>query len=160
ALIVVGDTTPESITAKLEEELASWKPGEAPKYEVPEPPSAKGVSVYLVDKPSAAQSVLAAGLVGPPRSTPDYFPLTVMNAVLGGQFSSRINLNLREEKGYTYGARTHFAFRIGPGPFDAGCSVATKDTAAALAEMVKELTDITGPRPVTDAELAFAKENL
>src|SRR5262249_38508020 len=93
-------------------------------------------------------------------STPDYFPLTVMNAVLGGQFSSRINLNLREEKGYTYGARTHFAFRIGPGPFDAGCSVATKDTAAALAEMVKELTDITGPSPVPDADLAFAKENL
>jgi zinc protease len=159
-LIVVGDTTPEAITAALEKELSSWKPGEAPRYVVPEPPTAKGVTVFLVDKPSAAQSVLAAGLVGPPRSTPDYFPLTVMNAVLGGQFSSRLNLNLREEKGFTYGARTHFAFRIGPGPFDAGCSVATKDTAAALAEMVKELTDITGPRPVTDPELAFAKENL
>ena len=78
------------------------------------------MTVYLVDKPAAAQSVLAVGQVGLPRSTPDYFPLTVMNAILGGQFSSRINLNLREDKGYTYGAHSHFAFRLGPGPFEAG----------------------------------------
>ena len=74
------------------------------------------MTVYLVDKPGAAQSVLAVGQVGVPRSTPDYFPLTVMNAILGGQFSSRINLNLREDKGYTYGARSSFSLPPGPRP--------------------------------------------
>ena len=119
------------------------------------------MTVYLVDKPAAAQSVLAVGQVGPPRSTPDYFPLTVMNAILGGQFSSRINLNLREEKGYTYGACSHFVFRIGPGPFEAGGSVQTDVTKEALVELIKELTDITGkPGPITDDELAFAKERI
>ena len=83
-----------------------------------------------------------------------------MNAILGGQFSSRINLNLREDKGYTYGARSRFAFRLGPGPFEAGGSVQTDVTKEALVELIKELTDITGPRPVTDAELAFAKDRI
>ena len=118
------------------------------------------MTVYLIDKPGAAQSVLAVGQVGQPRSTPDYFPLTVMNAILGGQFSSRINLNLREDKGYTYGARSHFAFRIGPGPFEAGGSVQTEVTKEALVELIKELTDITGARPITDDELAFAKDRI
>src|SRR5262249_31759900 len=119
-----------------------------------------GVRVYLVDKPDAAQSYLAVGQVGVARSSPDYVPLTVMNAVLGGQFSSRINLNLREEKGYTYGAQSEFAFRQGPGPFQAGGAVQTAVTKEALVELVKEVTDITGPRPVTEAELAFAKDRI
>ncbi len=160
SLIVVGDTTPDAITAALEEALKGWKPGEAPSPSLPEPPSAKGVTVYLVDKPAAAQSVLAVGQVGVPRSTPDYFPLMVMNAILGGQFSSRINLNLREEKGYSYGAHSHFTFRQGPGPFEAGGAVDSRFTKEALVELIKELTDITGPRPVSDAELAFAKDRI
>ena len=87
------------------------------------------MTIYLVDKPAAAQSVLAVGQVGVPRGARrDYFPLTVMNAVLGGQFSSRINLNLREAKGYTYGARSSFDFRQGPGPFQAGGAVRTEVT--------------------------------
>lgn len=158
SLIVVGDTTPDAITALLEKALKTWKPGDAPKAALPEPPSSKPLTVYLVDKPAAAQSVLAVGQVGPPRSTPDYFPLTIMNAILGGQFSSRINLNLREDKGYTYGANSHFAFRIGPGPFEAGGSVKTDVTKEALIELIKELEGITGARPATDAELAFAKD--
>ncbi|MEO6808051.1 MAG: pitrilysin family protein [Isosphaeraceae bacterium] len=161
SLIVVGDTTPEKITSQLEEALKAWKPGDAPSLEYPEPPpTPKEVTVYLVDKPAAAQSVLSVGQVGVPRSTPDYFPLSVMNATLGGQFSSRINLNLREDKGYTYGARSHFAFRIGPGPFEAGGSVQTAVTKEALIELMKEIKDITGPRPVTDAELDFAKDRI
>ena len=118
------------------------------------------MTVYLVDKPGAAQSVLAVGQVGQPRSSPDYFPLTVMNEILGGQFSSRINLNLREDKGYSYGASSHFAFRIGPGPFEAGGSVHTEVTKEALVELIKELTDITGARPISDDELEFAKEQI
>ena len=117
SLIVVGDTTPDAIIAALETALKDWKPGEAPEAD---PARAavvrKPVTVYLVDKPGAAQSVLAVGQVGVPRSTPDYFPLTVMNAILGGQFSSRINLNLREDKGYSYGAGRSFAFRQRPRP--------------------------------------------
>lgn len=160
SLIAVGDTTPDAIAAELEQALKGWKPGEVPAPSLPEPPPSKAVTVYLVDRPGAAQSVLAVGQVGVARSTPDYFPLTVMNAILGGQFSSRINLNLREEKGYTYGAHSHFHFRLGPGPFEAGGSVQTAVTKEALVELIKELTDITGPRPVTDAELAFAKDRI
>ncbi len=136
ASIVVGDTTPDAVTETLEKALSDWKPGEAvAQGTMPEPPSStKGVTVYLVDKPKAAQSVLAVGQVGVPRSTPDYFPLTVMNGVLGGQFSSRINLNLREDKGYTYGARSSFQFQQGPGPFEAGGADRTAGPSPAVAQ--------------------------
>ena len=161
ALVVVGDTTPEAIVAKLETSLKDWKPGVVPAVAYPEVPSSpKAVTVYLVDKPAAAQTVLAVGHIGVPRNTPDYFPLVVMNATLGGQFSSRINLNLREDKGYTYGARSSFTFRQGPGPFEAGGSVQTAVTKEALVELVKEIQEIAGSRPVTDQELAFAKDRL
>src|SRR2546429_8499700 len=83
-----------------------------------------------------------------------------MNAILGGQFSSRLNLNLREDKGYTYGARSVFTFHQGPGPFKAFASVRTDVTKEALIELIKEVTDITGPRPATAAELAFAKDRI
>ena len=158
ALIVVGDTTPDAIIAVLESALKDWKPGSPVARTAPEAPSNKPVTVYLVDKPGAAQSILSVGQVGAARNTPDYFPLTIMNAILGGQFSSRINLNLREAKGYTYGARSSFAFNLGPGPFEAGAPVKTEDTRPALVELVKELADIAGPRPATTEELAFAKD--
>ena len=160
ALIVVGDTTPDAAVALLESALRDWKPGSPVARTVPEAPPSKPVTVYLVDKPGAAQSILSVGQVGAARNTPDYFPLTIMNAILGGQFSSRINLNLREAKGYTYGARSSFAFNQGPGPFEAGAPVKTEDTKPALVELVKELTDITGPRPATPEELAFAKDRV
>ncbi len=160
ALIVVGDTTPDAIMPVLEAALRDWKPGSPVPRTVPEPPPSKPVTVYLIDKPGAAQSILSVGQVGVARSTPDYFPLTIMNAILGGQFSSRINLNLREAKGYTYGATSSFSFLQGPGPFQAGASVKTEDTKPALFELIKELTDITGPRPATAEELAFAKDRV
>ena len=122
SLVVVGDTTPDAIVAILEVALKDWKPSEGAvaSAELPAPSaSTKGVTVTLVNKPAAAQTVLTVGQVGVARNTPDYIPLMVMNGVLGGQFSSRINLNLREDKGYTYGARSSFAFRQGPGPFEA-----------------------------------------
>ena len=160
ALIVVGDITPDAIIPALESALKDWKPGSPVATTLPEPPPSKPVTVYLIDKPGSAQSILTVGQVGVPRNTPDYFPLTIMNAILGGQFSSRINLNLREDKGYTYGARSSFTFAKGPGPFEAGAPVKTEDTKAALSELIKELTDITGPRPATVAEVAFAKDRL
>jgi len=160
ALIVVGDTTPDAILPVLESALKDWKPGSPVARTVPQPPPSNPVTIYLVDKPGAVQSILAVGQVGVARNTPDYFPLTILNAILGGQFSSRINLNLREAKGYTYGARSSFRFQVGPGPFEASAPVKTEDTRPALIELVKELTDITGPRPATDAELAFAKDRV
>ncbi len=160
ALIVAGDTTPEAITAKLDEALRDWKPGESPERKYPDPPPPQPLTVYVVDKPALAQSVLAVGHVGVCRDTPDYFALLVMNGVLGGQSGSRINLNLREDKGYTYGARSAFSFRQGPGPFEASASVQTAMTTEALAELLREIKDITGSRPVTDLELACAKDSL
>jgi zinc protease len=160
ALIVAGDTTPEAITPKLEESLKGWKPGAPPEWKYPDPQPWQAKTVYLVDKPAAAQSVLTVGHVGVPRNTPDYFALLVLNGALGGQASSRINLNLREEKGYTYDARSSFAFRAGPGPFVAAASVETAKTKEALVELLKEIKDITGSRPITDEELAFAKDRL
>ncbi|WP_435010862.1 M16 family metallopeptidase [Tundrisphaera lichenicola] len=160
ALIVVGDTTPDAIIPVLEDALKEWKPGSPVARVAPETPESSPVTVFLVDKPGSAQSILSVGQVGVPRNTPDYFPISIMNAVLGGQFSSRINLNLREDKGYTYGARSGFSFRLGAGPFQAGAPVKTEDTRPALIELIKELTDITGPRPVTDTELAFAKDRV
>jgi zinc protease len=158
--IVVGDITPEAAQVLLEKSLGEWKGGEVVKIEIPAPAPVKKPGMYLVNKAAAAQSVISAGLVGVPRSTPDYFPLVVMNAVLGGQFSSRLNLNLREDKGYTYGARSGFSFNQGPGPFSAGASVQTAVTKESIVETVKEITEISGKRPVTDAELAFAKAFL
>jgi zinc protease len=160
ALIVAGDTTPDEIVAKLETALKDWKPGEVLTDTAVVVPELKATPLYLVDKPGSAQSVLAVGQVGVPRSTPDYFPIVVMNTVLGGQFSSRINLNLREEKGYTYGARSEFVFRRGAGPFAAQTSVQTAVTKEALSELVRELTEITKDRPPTEAELANAKDRL
>jgi zinc protease len=161
ALVVVGDTTPDAIIPVLESALKDWKPG-SPVVQTPTdaPAAPKGMTVYLIDKPKAAQSILSVGQVGVARSNPDYFPLTIMNAILGGQFSSRINLNLREDKGYTYGARSSFNFAKGPGPFEANAPVDTKFTKPALFELMKELTDIAGSRPATDEEVAFAKDRL
>ena len=113
----------------------------------------------LIDKPHAAQSVIHVALVGARRNTPDFFPQNVMNMVFGGQFSSRLNMNLREQKGYTYGARSAWDWRVHErGPFVATSSVQTAVTAPALAEFLKELDGMVGDRPVTAKELDFCKK--
>jgi zinc protease len=113
-----------------------------------------------VDKPGAAQSVISIGQVGVARDNPDYFPLTVMNSILGGQFSARVNMNLREEKGYTYGARTGWGFRRGAGPFAADADVQTAVTKESVQEFLKELNGIRGAIPVTPQELEYNKQSL
>jgi zinc protease len=162
ALVVVGDVAADAITASLETRLRRWVPGP-----VPEPVNLaitagppKRHTIYLIEKPAAAQSVLTVGRIGAPRRTPDFFALTLMNAILGGQFVSRINMNLREDKGYSYGADSSFSFLRGPGPFEARATVQTAVTRESLVELIKELTDITGSRPVTDGELSFAKQRI
>jgi predicted Zn-dependent peptidase len=111
--------------------------------------------VYLVDKPNAPQSQIRIGWIGVPRATPDYFPIQVLNTILGGAFSSRLNLNLREKHGYTYGASSSFDMRIAPGPFVAAAGVQTDKTSESLAEFFNELNGIL--KPVPAAELARAK---
>jgi zinc protease len=122
----------------------------------PESPARLGV----VPRPAAPQSALRIGQVCASRDTPDYHALLVLNAILGGQFVSRINLNLREGKGYTYGAYTGFDLRRGPGPFVLQTSVQTEVTAAAVRESLGEIEAIRGSRPPTDEELSMAHASL
>jgi zinc protease len=140
--------------------LNIWSPGPVPQAPAVTSPAAPPKGVYLIDKPSAAQSVLKVGKIGVARKSTDFFSLRVLNELLGGQFASRINMNLREDKGYSYGATSDFSYLRGPGPFEVSATVQTAVTKESLVEIMKELTDITGKRPVTDAELAFAKEGI
>jgi zinc protease len=158
---VVGDIDAAGAKAAIEKSLAGWTgAGSKPSFTYPGVPEARPRTIYLVDKPGAAQSVFNIGLPGPPRNTPDYFAIQVMNFILGGHFQSRLNANIREEKGYSYGVRSGFTHGKGPGPFNAGGDVVSDKTDVALVEFMKELKGIQGERPITDEELREAKESL
>ena len=120
-----------------------------------DPAPGKPARLFIVPRPGAPQSELRIGHVAVARTTPDYHPLVAANMILGGQFVSRINLNLREDKGFTYGARTAFDFRRMPGPFSLQLSVQTAATARAIEESLGEIAAIRGPRPATAEELAL-----
>jgi predicted Zn-dependent peptidase len=157
ALLVVGDVTPASVVPMLEKTFGGWKAdGIAPLVAaVPNAPQLKARQIFIVDKPGAAQSQIRIGWVGVPRSTPDYAPLQVLNTILGGSFTSRLNQNLREKNGYAYGANSGFDMRLSAGPFFAGANVQTDKTGDALKEFFVELNGILGPVP--DEELTKAK---
>ena len=158
---VVGDVTPATLRPVLDKGLAAWtRGGERPSFRFPPTPEPRKTTIFLVDKPGAAQSVFAIGAPGPPRNTPDYFALQVMNTILGGMFQARLNANLREEKGYSYGVSSGFAYGRGPGPFRTGGDIVTEKSAPALEEFMKELQGMLGARPVSNEELAVAKESL
>jgi predicted Zn-dependent peptidase len=149
-LVVVGDIVPAQMIAKLEQYFGSWKAGEAAAANLPQAEQVKERKIYLVDKPGAAQSVIRIGRIGAARMTDDYHALIVLNTILGGSFTSRLNQNLREKHEYTYGAGSAFDFRPSPGAFSASASVQTDVTDKALAEFMNELTNIM--EPVTDEE--------
>ena len=154
ALIVTGDVTPATVLARLESAFGAWK-GTAPATTpIPPAPQLTSRKVYLIDKPGAAQSVIRIGWVGVPRSTPDYFGLRVLNTVLGGAFTSRLNTNLREVHGYSYGASSVFDMRGSAGPFFAGAAVQTDKTSEALTEFFKELEAIRKPIPAEELDKA------
>jgi len=160
-IVVTGDVNAATVKATIEKALAAWPPGgNRPAFSYPALAPRPATTIYLVDKPGAAQSTFAIGLPGPPRDTPDYYALQVMNTILGGFFQSRLNANIREDKGYSYGVSSSFAFGRGPGAFRTGGDVGSTKTDAALVEFMKELRGISGTRPVTDEELATAKEAL
>jgi predicted Zn-dependent peptidase len=158
---VVGDVKPETVKPVIEKALASWpKAGQRPSFTFPPVAEPKATTIFLVDKPGAAQSTFAIGRPGPARNTPDYYALQVMNTMLGGMFQSRLNANIREEKGYSYGVSSSFGFGKGPGPFRTGGDIVTDKSDAALIEFMKELRGILGQRPITDDELSVAKDAL
>lgn len=160
-ITVVGDVTPSNAKASVEKALAAWtKAGAKPTFDYPKLPELQPAKIYLVDKPGAAQSVFNIGLPGPPRNTPDYFALQVLNTILGGQFQSRLNANIREQKGYSYGVNSGFNYGKGPGAFRAGGAIFSGKTDLALIEFMNELKGIVGDKPVTDEEIKTAKESL
>ncbi|MFA7228585.1 MAG: pitrilysin family protein [Melioribacteraceae bacterium] len=154
-LIAVGDISKNDLIKKLESAFGKWKKGDIKRNNVKEPAQVSSRVVYLIDKPGAAQSVINIGRIGASRLTADYDPIVVMNTLLGGSFTSRLNQNLREQHGYTYGASSRFAFRHVPGSFVAASSVQTEVTDKALVEFFKELNGIR--EPLTDEDLNRAK---
>ncbi|TAK18372.1 MAG: insulinase family protein, partial [Acidobacteria bacterium] len=152
-LIVVGDVTAATILPKLEKQFGLWKnSGPVAKVLTPPAPPPAVRTIYLVNKPGAAQSQIRIGLIGVSRSTPDYFALEVVNTILGGSFTSRLNQNLREVHGYAYGASSGFSMRAMPGPFTASAGVQTDKTTESLREFFKELDAIREPIPAADIE--------
>lgn len=157
-LIIVGDVTPAQIEKKITAMFGGWQRGNVAPFTFSEPPKAGTTTVYLVDKPGAAQSSFRIGSIGVPRSTKDYFALTVMNTILGGSFTSRLMQNLRETHGYTYGARSRFDMRRSAGPFTASAEVVAAKTDSGLVEFMKELNAIR--EAVPEEELTKAKRYL
>jgi predicted Zn-dependent peptidase len=156
-LLVVGDITPDRVLPLVEASFGTWKaaPSTAAPVTMPAAPPPSQRRIYLVDKPGAPQSQIRIGTIGVARSTPDFFPIQVMNTILGGSFSSRLNLNLREKRGYTYGASSGFDMRLTPGPFSAQAGVQTDKTSESLTEFFNELNGILKTVPAD--ELARAK---
>ncbi|HWZ58455.1 MAG TPA: pitrilysin family protein [Gemmatimonadaceae bacterium] len=159
-LVVAGDITPDVAVAALERAFGEWHAVGKSGDVLPPPPKAPSpTTIYLFDRPSSPQSVLLVGQLGPRRDPTTFFPLELGNIVLGGAFNSRLNLDLRETHGYTYGASSDFQFRRVPqvGTFEADADVATPKTDSALVLLVANIKAIRGKRPVTDSELTFAK---
>jgi zinc protease len=158
-LIVAGDTTEPVLRPKLEAAFKSWKPRPVAARKLPPATTAADkTKIFLVDKAEAPQSSIRVGLVGIARTNPDYFAVTVMNLIFGGGFY-RLDLNLREGKGWTYGARSSFESRKTPGPFSAGGEFVAAHTAESVGEILKELNGMRDA-DVTDAELARAKAQI
>jgi len=158
ALIVAGPITEAEVKTMAEKAFGGWTrgtPAAATSAEMTTTPA----RVVIVDVGKSQQTQLRVATIGPPRNTPDYASLNVMNLILGGLFSSRVNLNLREEHSWTYGAYSQFIFRKGPGPFWIGSGVDTPSTAPAVGEIFKEIRKM-AEAPVTAEELAMGKDAL
>jgi zinc protease len=159
-LVVVGDVTMSTLKPKLEKAFADWKSGGMAPAQIADQKMMAKPGIYLVDKPGAAQSSVSIGQVGIDRDNPDYYAVQVMNSILGGGGTARLFMNLREDKGYTYGAYSRFTYRRAPGPFAASGEIQTISTKEAVQEFVKELQGIRGSRPVTPQELDVNKQSF
>ncbi|MEQ1757710.1 MAG: pitrilysin family protein [Vicinamibacterales bacterium] len=157
--VVVGNISADAAVAQLQRAFGAWTgPAAVARTRVSEAPQIASTRIFIVDHPDAAQSQIRIGNVGVSRAAPDFFALEVLNAILGGSFTSRLNQNLREEHQYTYGAASRFDMRLSAGPFVAAAGVQTDKTAEALREFMKELTAMSAPVPAD--ELARARNYL
>jgi zinc protease len=158
-LVVVGDTTLKEVTPKLEKLFAAWKSGSVPAKNLKTVAVATKSSVYLIDKPGAQQSVIIAGVVAPPRANPQEIAIEAMNNSLGGMFGARLNMNLREDKHWSYGVRTVLRDARSQRPFYAVAPVQTDKTKESLVEMNKEFRGIISDHPISGDELAKIQAN-
>ncbi|MCX8109244.1 MAG: insulinase family protein, partial [Verrucomicrobiae bacterium] len=158
-LIVVGDYSLAELLPKLERLFGGWRGGAVRAIEIPTPPARQQPAVYLLDRPGSAQSVIFAGNVAPPKSNPDEIAIELANKILGADFTSRINMNLREEKHWTYGARSSLLDARGPRPFFVVAPVQSDKTRDAMLEIHRELNGVLRDRPITKAELEKAIVN-
>ncbi|HET6680443.1 MAG TPA: pitrilysin family protein [Gemmatimonadaceae bacterium] len=149
-LLVVGDVDPADVERRANAIFGAWARDTVPAVAYPSPAESRPTTIYLIDKPGAAQSSFRIGLVGVPRSTPDFFAIEVMNTVLGVPFTSRLNNNLRETRGYTYGARSRFDMRRSAGPFTASAEIVAAKSDSALIEFMKELNAIRDTVPADE----------
>jgi zinc protease len=161
-MLVVGDTSLSEIQPLLEQRFGSWRapPEASPAKNLAAVPLAPRPRVFLIDRPGAEQSQIVAATVGPPRSDPDHIRFVVLDALLGGNFTSRLNMNLREDKHWSYGASTRLTNAIGQGVYRAGAGVQTDKTAESMLEIRKELREVMSTRKPGEAELAFAKDSI
>lgn len=158
-LVVVGDITLPELTSRLEKRFKGWKQGETPKKNIARVTLPSKPAIYIMDRPGSPQSLILAGHVAPPKSNPDEIAIEMMNQILGGQFIARINMNLREDKHWAYGAYTFIIDARGQRPFLVYAPVQTDKTKESIAELQKELTDILTSRPPTPEELNRVKKN-
>ncbi len=158
-LLVGGDITPAEIAPLLEARLGTWQAREPVGVPLPEPQQPASTVLFLMDKPDAPQSVIGFGRFTALRTDADFSDLYLANTVLGGIFTSRINLNLREDKGWTYGARSFLYTSHAPAQWLMASSVDRDATADAVAEVLAEVRGLRGDRPVTAEELEFARSN-
>ncbi len=158
-LVVAGDVNQDSILQQVEDLFGKWELGIVPDENFPPPPPRTGRSAYIVDRPGSAQSNIVISNLGITRTSPDYFPMLVMHTVLGANASSRLFMNLREEKGYTYGAYSSLDARRTAGTFRATAEVRTPVTGDSLKEFFYELNRVRS-EPVSEKEIADAKSYL
>ncbi|MEO6778509.1 MAG: pitrilysin family protein, partial [Gemmatimonadaceae bacterium] len=149
-LIAVGDVTPAEVARKVNALFGRWARKSVPVVTVGVGAVPPATTIYLIDKPGAAQSSFMIASPGVARSTPDYFPITVMNTTLGGSFTSRLNQDLREDKGYTYGAGSQFDMRKDGGPFVASAEIVSAKSDSALIQFMKQLRDIRDTIPTVE----------
>jgi zinc protease len=157
-LVVVGDVSRDELQPLLERQFKGWKSGDVPQKNIALVGQRTGSTVYLVDRPDSEQSVIFAGHVAPPKNNEREIAIEAMNEVLGGSFNARINMNLREDKHWSYGAQSLLLDAEGQRPFLVYAPVQTDQTSASMAEIHREVSEIRGERPPTPDEVARAKD--
>jgi zinc protease len=152
-LLIVGDTTLAEITPKLEKLFATWKRGEVPALQIPDVPQPAKDVVYLMDRPGSGQSIIFGAQLAPPFNDPNQIPLALVNGIFGGNFNSRINMDLREDKHWSYGVGSRLIAARGQRPFVSYSPVQADKTKEALEVLISQYKGIVSDKPITEAEL-------